>query len=222
MAQHLRQTDAAQDAQQTAQTGEHRRLRQKLPEDAALPGADGDFQADLTGALGDGNQHDVHDADAAHHQGNGGDPDQLAVGGLRQTLQLGGLLQQILRLIGRLAAAHDLSVEVVRHAAAGFCHIIGGGGPHRHVHRLVVAEGDGPAALRDHHGAGGGAGVHLIILYTVDDRLGGDPLAHHAHHGEGFALHLDDAADGVLSGKQALSCRRVDDGHLAAGGEILR
>lgn len=52
VAQHLRQTDTAQDAQQAAQAGKHCRLRQKLPEDAALPGADGDFQADLTGALG--------------------------------------------------------------------------------------------------------------------------------------------------------------------------
>ena len=176
----------------------------------------------ITGALGDGNQHDVHDADAAHHQGNGGDPDQLAVGGFRQALQLGGLLQQVLCLIGQLAVGDHLTVQVIRHAASGLGHIVGGGGPHGYVHGFVVAEGDGPAALRDHNGAGGGAGVHLIILYTVDDRLGGDPLAHHAHHGEGFALHLDDAADGVLSGKQALGRRRIDDGYLAAGGEILR
>ena len=137
-------------------------------------------------------------------------------------MQLGGLLQQVLCLIGHLAVGDHLTVQVIRHAASGLGHIVGGGGPHGYVHGFVVAEGDGPAALRDHNGAGGGAGVHLIILYTVDDRLGDGPLAHHAHHGEGFALHLDDAADGVLSGEQALGRRRIDDGHLAAGGEILR
>ena len=39
-------------------------------------GADGPADADLPGALGDRHQHDVHDADAAHQQGDGGDAAQ--------------------------------------------------------------------------------------------------------------------------------------------------
>jgi len=42
---------------------------------AAL-GAQSFANTDFPGPLGDGNQHDIHDANAAHHQRNGGDSRQ--------------------------------------------------------------------------------------------------------------------------------------------------
>src|SRR5437870_1870270 len=45
-------------------------------EDVPLPGADRLADADLAGALGDRDQHDVHDPDAADEQGEPGDAGQ--------------------------------------------------------------------------------------------------------------------------------------------------
>ncbi len=44
-----------------------------MRENGATVGADCHADADLAGALGHGNQHDIHDADAAHQQRYGGD-----------------------------------------------------------------------------------------------------------------------------------------------------
>ena len=38
-----------------------------------MSGTDGHADADLAGPLGDGDQHDVHDADAADQQADAGD-----------------------------------------------------------------------------------------------------------------------------------------------------
>ena len=98
--EHIGKADAAAYPQYTAQRGQHGSLGEELPQDALLLGADGDLQADFPGALGHGDQHDVHHADAADDKGDGGDPDELAVGTFGQALQIAGLLQQVIRLIG--------------------------------------------------------------------------------------------------------------------------
>ena len=51
-----------------AQHRKHDRLDQELGQHLALERADGQADADLARALGDRDQHDVHDADAAHQQ----------------------------------------------------------------------------------------------------------------------------------------------------------
>ena len=59
--------------QQTGKTAAERedaRVDQELQHDAALARADGAADADLLRAFGDGGEHDVHDADTAHQQGN--------------------------------------------------------------------------------------------------------------------------------------------------------
>ncbi len=48
-------------------------LDEELQEDVLAARADGEPQADLAGALGDRDQHDVHDADAADEQRHAGD-----------------------------------------------------------------------------------------------------------------------------------------------------
>ena len=62
--------DRADDA---ADAGEQHGLDEELREDVAVAGADRLADADLTGALGDGHEHDVHDADAADEQRDRGD-----------------------------------------------------------------------------------------------------------------------------------------------------
>ena len=57
-----------QDADETAEGGKHHGLHQELQQHFALQGADGQTDADLPGAFGHRDQHDVHDADAAHQQ----------------------------------------------------------------------------------------------------------------------------------------------------------
>ena len=47
---------------------EHCRLREELPQDVALGRAHGLARTNLPGALGDGNQHDIHHADPAQAQ----------------------------------------------------------------------------------------------------------------------------------------------------------
>ena len=53
-------------------------LGEELAADVVGGGAEGFADADLAGALGDGDEHDVHDADAAERereQGDGGEED---------------------------------------------------------------------------------------------------------------------------------------------------
>ena len=56
-------TDAGGDA-------DHERLGEELCEDGAVRAADRLAEADLLGALGDDDQHDVHDADGADAEGD--------------------------------------------------------------------------------------------------------------------------------------------------------
>ena len=69
----LRDADPEGDAEQAADAGEHDRLDQELLGDVAPLGPQGAADADLAGPLGDGRQHDVHDADAADQQRDRGD-----------------------------------------------------------------------------------------------------------------------------------------------------
>ncbi len=53
--------------------GEDQAFEQELREYVAAACAEGFEDADLAGALGDGDEHDVHDADAADGEGHGAD-----------------------------------------------------------------------------------------------------------------------------------------------------
>ena len=63
----------AQDAGHPADDREGDRLDEELADDVAAFGAQRTADADFAGPLGDRGQHDVHDADAAHDQRDGGD-----------------------------------------------------------------------------------------------------------------------------------------------------
>src|SRR5688572_23849677 len=63
--------DAYDDADDAADFAEDDGFEDELCHDVALFGADGAADANLAGALGDGDEHDVHDADAGSEEGDG-------------------------------------------------------------------------------------------------------------------------------------------------------
>src|SRR5581483_3860315 len=69
---HLGETDPDGHAEGAADEGQEDGLDQELGEDVAALGAEGLADADLPRPLGHGHQHDVHDADAADEEGDGG------------------------------------------------------------------------------------------------------------------------------------------------------
>ncbi len=69
----LRHGDAAENTDEPAHERHHRGLQQELHEDVFAACAEGLADADLASALGDGDEHDVHDDDAAHDERDGGD-----------------------------------------------------------------------------------------------------------------------------------------------------
>ena len=79
------------------------RLEQELQQDVAPAGAEREADADVLGPLGDGDQHDVHDADAADQQRHRGDRDQA------EAHRVGDALHQHQVLVERLdlEAAED-------------------------------------------------------------------------------------------------------------------
>lgn len=60
------------DAHDAANETENDGLEEELEENIARRGADGFTDADFAGALRDGDKHDIHDADAANDERNGG------------------------------------------------------------------------------------------------------------------------------------------------------
>ena len=67
---------ADEDAEEASGDGEGDGLHEELGKDFGLAGSNGAADADLAGSLGDGEKHDVHDADAANDERDGGDGDQ--------------------------------------------------------------------------------------------------------------------------------------------------
>ena len=64
------------DADEAAQSTQDGGLHQELPHDLPPGRADGLLDADFPGPLRDGDQHDVHDTDSAHQQGDARDAAQ--------------------------------------------------------------------------------------------------------------------------------------------------
>ena len=65
-----RRAPTQENSYRAADEAQHHRLDEELPEDVIASGADGHAEPDFPSALGDGDQHDVHNAHPADHQGN--------------------------------------------------------------------------------------------------------------------------------------------------------
>ena len=61
-------TAADEDSDESARDADEDGLNEELRQDVDAAGADRHTQAYFTGTLGDGDIHDVHDADAAHDE----------------------------------------------------------------------------------------------------------------------------------------------------------
>src|SRR5438093_5846994 len=210
------QSEADQDSKGPTQSREKHRLDQELHQDVAPPGADRLADADLAGAFRDGDQHDVHDPDAADDQGNAGDRAQHQgedAGRLRGAVQhvllaedlkisLGGVrdvmpVQQHLRDLGgrgiRRLGARRLDVDLLHVAAAA-------------AEEVVPCRGDG----YQHH-------VILVVEATRRTLLGED-----TDHAEALPVDLDHLANRVLVVEQVGDHRLADDGDFAGGVDVGR
>ena len=76
---------ADKDAQQSAGDADEDRLDKELEGDDGTGGAYGHAETDLLGALRDGDEHNVHDADSGHEQGEGGGHDEDNGDGVHRT-----------------------------------------------------------------------------------------------------------------------------------------
>lgn len=89
-----RDEDAEEDSDEATADGEDDGFDEELHDDVLPFGSQGTADPDFAGALGDGGEHDVHDADATHEEGDGGDgaEDDVehALGGLGFAQELEG------------------------------------------------------------------------------------------------------------------------------------
>ncbi|MPL92315.1 hypothetical protein SDC9_38413 [bioreactor metagenome] len=118
-----RQRDAEHAADQTH---EHR-LDQKLPDDVAAPRADRHAHADLAGALGHRDQHDVHHPDAADderdHRDRGDEPGhRLGGGGDRCADGVAVRQEEVLRAVTVQHQRGDLGLRLRHVIAVGDLH----------------------------------------------------------------------------------------------------
>ncbi len=65
-------------ANERAKDTENNRLKKELKENIATGGTDGFANADLASAFGNGNKHNIHDADAANNKRNRGNKSEHA------------------------------------------------------------------------------------------------------------------------------------------------
>ena len=72
----LQDCPAEENTQRATKHTQHNRFHQKLAEDGAAAGTDSLTNTDLTGTLGNGDQHDVHNTNTTDHQGDSCDTTQ--------------------------------------------------------------------------------------------------------------------------------------------------
>ena len=83
------------DAEESTDEGDGERFGQKLEEDVAAARAQRLLDADFAGALRDGDEHDVHQADAADAQRQGADETEQNLEADGDDFELVNLLHQI-------------------------------------------------------------------------------------------------------------------------------
>ena len=164
-------------ADQAAHQADGERLDQKLAEDIATGSNNGFADADLPRAFGYGYQHDIHDADAAHQQGDGGNPRQhqrQLGGGLVEGFQHGRLVVDAVAAGGG-GLAHEL-FHVGFHFTLGQINGIGAGG--RHIEAADALGAEQTLAQRE--------GDHDQVVAAAGNAVA--DFVKHAHHGEGVPL----------------------------------
>ena len=180
------------DSGHATDAGKRNRLDQELEQHLPRPGADGEADADFPGAFGDGDEHDVHDADAADKQTNRRHPAEqrghyLGAG----TDHLGELLriediEVVLLVSGDLTALTHQRGDV-RHDVGGWIALLA-----RDHHLIEI-----PSALtaRETVDDGGVGSDHVVIEIVAEAAL--SLRAGDANNLERQAFHPDLAADRI-------------------------
>jgi hypothetical protein len=200
-ADHRAQQQGQADAEHAAEQAHQHRFDQELLADVALPRTHGHAHADLAGALGHRHQHDVHHADAADQQRDGGD------GADQQGHRARGLLDGLADL-GAVAEEEVLGA-VAQGQQAGDRFL-------RRIHRRVVvhAHGDaGHVALAEHarHHRGVGHPHAEAGAATEAEAL----ALGHADHACRHVAEQDHLADRIDIGEELGLGVLVDHRHLA-------
>ena len=204
-------TDA--DTDQAADDAEQNGFEEKLALDVAFAGADGESDADLAGPFGDGDEHDVHDADAADEQRDAGDGAEQPGHDFRSR---GGELGDFL-----LGANHEVVVaagldavalaEQIGNVAADLFDLIGRSG----------AEVDGAQKILPEKTAHGSCVRHEHSVILI--------LAHHigslgrekSDDGERRAVDADHGTDWVGIFEELFRRGLAEDGDAGAGADVL-
>ncbi len=176
-AEHQHESGGGGDADDAADAGEHEALKEELKEDAAVGSAESFAQAYLFGALGDGDEHDVDDADGTEGEGDdtdaaekdvhGGEDDADGAVGLNRVPLIKGVEISGFEAVAAGDDLMDLSL-------GGLVGVFGGG--------LVVDATEGVEGLiradeREVVDHGGDWDVEVLVLIVVvaAAALRGDP-----------------------------------------------
>ena len=193
------------DAEDPADESDGERLGQKLEEDVAAARAERFLHSDFAGALGDGDEHDVHQADATDAQSEGADEGEQDLEADGDDLELVNLLHKIkdkqgaaVRGIELVLRAHD-----VAHGLLDPFIVVG-----------LVVEPDGVEVVGVLEVTHGGEG-------NVDDAI--DIVVASLHFGgensddfKADAIKADVFADGVASGEKFFLSFGTNDGDASA------
>src|ERR1019366_3058452 len=178
-----RNRDAGQGAGDAAGEAHQDGLGEELGEDRPAGGPEGQADTDLVGALCDGGQHDIHDADAGDSQGDAGHQQQCQGKDQRDVARRLDEGSQGLHLVagaGAVTGLEDL-LYAPRHAVHLF------GGTRAHVER-IDALGGCEVAL---HGDRDDEGIALDLGLPVGLHL----LAEGANHGELQVVQVNDLVE---------------------------
>src|SRR5208282_2784330 len=201
----------------SAQGGQERAFHKKLGQNRAMGRSERFAQSDLAGAFGNGDEHDVDDADRAEGERDHTDHAEKiihAVKDLADALVIFDVVPVFKRLgefrIEPVAAGKDV-VDLL------FCHQIPAG-----REWTVVQERDGIFAIlllqpeQVAHGLDGNkdARVGAVVAILPD-------LAEHPDNFEANAIEQDGRAHGWASGEYVLEQFPTDDGHPARFGIVL-
>ena len=206
----LRASDSYADADEAAERAQENSFDQKLREDVSAMGTDGEADTDFAGALGDGNKHDVHDADASDDEGDSGDAREQSRHGFRRSG--GGGREFFLGADGEVgfATATALSEEVFDGELNA-----------RDVFREIGLDADHAdigASGDSLHVRGVGDEDDIVFIGAKDTESLG---RHDAEDAKGEIANSERLADGVFVGENLVGNGFSDDADLGEGLDVL-
>jgi len=197
---------AEAEADQPPEKTQHQRLDHELRQDGRPAGADGFAQTDLAGALGDRNEHDVHDADAADEQR---DPHDAAGDHRNDQRDLVERVQEALdridaEIVGLAGADAARPAQEETDLGLGLVQRLGSAAGRQRDQVRVAQLVDGLEREKD---------LVSFLAAVAEVQLG--PFLDDADDAEGVMTDADGLADAVVAETQLVAQTRLDDADLA-------